>query len=210
MPAYYLSLSADAQAMFLEADSLRQVPRRAQVQAFRIGRYEVTNEQYAEFVNATDHTPPPHWQSLNPPAELLQHPVVNVTYGDAVAYVRWRGLRLPTADEWERAARAGDGRLYPWGRSFDSTFANTEESGRGTTTEVTLYRKDASPYGVMGMGGNVTEWTATPMEGTDGSNGYVVSGGSWLEAGEIVSLAPLRRWGDPNLRYSDVGFRVAQ
>ena len=182
-------------------------PTKVSTNAFQIDRYEVTNSQYAEFVKDTHGTPPPHWKGLRPPTDLLQHPVVNVTFQEASDYAAWAAKRLPTADEWERAARGDQGLLYPWGNEFRKSFTNTEESGIGGTSEVSTFPQDVSLYGLVGMGGNVTEWTSTPATGEDG---YVVSGGSWMEMGLVVSLPSLRRVGHTQQRYSDVGFRCAR
>ncbi len=94
------------------------------VGAFRISKYPVTNAQYAEFVKATVREPPKHWRGEEPPPELRNHPVVNVSWFDAIAYCNWLAqetrvpYRLPTEAEWEKAARGADARIYPWGNDF--------------------------------------------------------------------------------------------
>jgi len=82
--------------------------------AYRIGKYPVTNAEYAHFLGATSEDQLPHWPDGQLPG-LADHPVVNVTWHDAAAYCEWAGGRLPTEEEWERAARGTDGREYPWG-----------------------------------------------------------------------------------------------
>ena len=102
---------------------------------FRIGKYPVTNQQYAQFVAATGYQPPRHWRGKTPPRELNNHPVVNVTWYDARAYCAWlskvRGeeVRLPTEAEWEKAARGTDGREFPWGAEADPNRANYGDTG---------------------------------------------------------------------------------
>lgn len=94
-------------------------------------------------------------------------PICMVTYDDAVAFAHWRGrrdgrdYRLPTAAEWEKAARGVDGRTYPWGNHFDASFCNMKESTRGRPmpAPVESFPIDRSPYGCMDMAGNVAEWT---------------------------------------------------
>jgi hypothetical protein len=178
---------------------------------FRIDKYEITNAEYAAFVRDTGWRPPKYWNSTTPRPEIRDHPVVNVSWTDAQAYARWAGKRLPTADEWEKSARGSNGIRYPWGNEFEPERTNAAEAGLGGTTPVAAFPQDVSPFGVIGLGGNVTEWTASPFVDTDGkAHGYVVSGGSWLESGTIVSLAALRRQGIIDREYPDVGFRLAR
>ena len=98
-----------------------------------------------------------------------QWPICLISYYDACAYARWRSgrdgvpMRLPTALEWEKAARGVDGRLYPWGNRFDASFCNVRESSRGRPMPVAVgtFAHDCSPYGVIDMAGNIAEWTST-------------------------------------------------
>ena len=111
---------------------------------------------------ATGHEPPSHWGGKAPPDELRDHPVVYVSWRDCVAYAEWAGVRLLTEQEWEKAARGIDGRVYPWGDEFDSARCNTYESGIGATTPVGRYSPGGdSPCGCADMAGNVWEWTAS-------------------------------------------------
>lgn len=135
--------------------------------AFRIGKYPVTNGQYAAFVAATGHRPPGHWLGNQPPPELRNHPVVNVSWHDAVAYCHWlsrergREFRLPTEAEWERAARHTDGRLYPWGNDFDPARCNMADTGIGGTSPVGIFPSGNAVCGAADMAGNVWEWTSS-------------------------------------------------
>lgn len=110
--------------------------------AFLLNQFEITNQQYAEFVHATGHRPPENnnpastiWDGAIPPHAIAQHPVVNVSWEDAVAYCRWSGKRLPTEAEWEKAARGTDGRRYPWGNDWDLAKANSASYWAGRTIE---------------------------------------------------------------------------
>jgi sulfatase modifying factor 1 len=137
------------------------------VSEFYIGRYPVTNAQYAAFVKATKHRAPEHWEGGGRiPSGKENHPVVYVSWDDAVAFCQWlsqetgRTFRLPTEAEWEKAARGTDGRIYPWGNGWDETKLNSGEAGPGDTTPVGQYSPDGdSPY-AADMSGNVWEWCA--------------------------------------------------
>jgi formylglycine-generating enzyme required for sulfatase activity len=128
--------------------------------AFYIDKYEVTNAQYKQFMDATGHKAPGYWDNerVNQPNQ----PVVGVTWHDAVAYARWAGKRLPTEAEWEKAARGIDGRKYPWGNEWDGS---KWSSGSGSVVyksaaPVGSFPEGTSSYGVMDMAGNVWEWCA--------------------------------------------------
>ena len=116
--------------------------RRVYVSSVLIDRHEVTNARYKQFVDATGHPAPSHhkpefrlWFHGVPFPGSEQHPVVNVSWDDAVAYCRWLGKRLPTEAEWEKAARGTDGRRYPWGNDWDLTNANSASYWAGRTIE---------------------------------------------------------------------------
>jgi len=170
---------------------------------YYIGRYPVTQAQYARFVQETGHrvpdgfwswTKPYDWnrRRKRPPRRLTDHPVVLVSWKDAVAYCRWAGLRLPTEAQWEKAARGTDERLYPWGNEWDPAQCNSAEkwAGRSLTTyeewEKWWYALDYgsqarttpvgayspagdSPYGCADMAGNVREWCADWYKGYPGT-----------------------------------------
>ncbi len=112
------------------------------VSSFSIDRGEVTNAQYQHFVDSTGHPPPNHltprfnlWNQTVPLPGSDQHPVVNVSWYDAVAYCRWQAKRLPTEAEWEKAARGTDGRRYPWGMDWDVSLSNSASYWAGQTIE---------------------------------------------------------------------------
>ncbi len=161
--------------------------RKAYVEAFLIDRYPVTNKQYKEFVDATAHRPPQDWVDGTCPEANADHPVVAVNWNDANAYAQWAGKCLPTEEEWEKAARGTDGRTYPWGNDWDDEACiindGTSPSLIGWTAPVGALAKGSSPYGVMDMVGNVTEWTSTdsaPKEEKRNWAWYVVKGAAYI------------------------------
>jgi formylglycine-generating enzyme required for sulfatase activity len=131
------------------------------VDEFHIDTFPTTNADYARFCAATRHPMPEHWENGRCPRELYDHPVVHVTWRDANAYAIWAGKSLPTAEQWEKAARGTSGRTFPWGDQKTAAKCNVRETGVERTTSVSRYHSGVSPYGVYDMVGNVWEWLAT-------------------------------------------------
>lgn len=200
--------------------------------AYYIGKYEVTNAQYKKFCDATGHSHPltpdfeshlrPRWSGGDYFTEYPNYPVVNVTWEDAKAYCDWAGLRLPTEAEWEKAARGTDGRTYPWGNEWDASKCNSLESRKYQPTPVGSFPQGASPYGVMDMAGNVCEWCAdwwgenyyqnTPNRNPTGpsSGSYrVLRGGSWF-SWQDNCFTSFRGEDWPQGRGDYLGFRCAR
>lgn len=120
------------------------------LEAFYIDKYEVTNAQYkAVFPTHTFEE------------EFENYPVTNLTWEQASAYAAAVKKRLPTEEEWEKAARGADGRAYPWGALFDDSMANTGGAVNAKPSEVGEYRGGTSPFGCLDMSGNVYEWTSS-------------------------------------------------
>jgi formylglycine-generating enzyme required for sulfatase activity len=123
--------------------------------SYLIDQYEVSNKDYGDFIKANGHGSPAYWDDprLNSPNQ----PVVGVSWYDARAYCEYRGKRLPTEAEWEKAARGPNGNLYPWGDDFDPAKANYGKNHDGTKP-VDSYPDGVSYYGLHNMAGNVFEW----------------------------------------------------
>jgi formylglycine-generating enzyme required for sulfatase activity len=169
--------------------------KKVELPSFWIALYPVTNEQYYRFIKATGYRRiPSHWKDWgfkDPPypPEEANHPVINVSYKDALAYCEWAGLRLPTGDEWEKAARGHDGRLYPWGDEYNSKFCNSAESGNRAPVAVDRYPEGKSPYGCYQMVGNVFEWVNEPHP--EAPQFKYLRGGCWAVSCELLGLPAL-------------------
>lgn len=163
--------------------------------SYYIDIYEVTNLQYKKFNDETRRRSPSHFRNRTFPEGKADHPVTYVSWEDANAYCIWAGKRLPSDQEWEKAARGEDGRIFPWGNEFDPLKANTplrwqQVGAFGDTTPVGAFKDGASPYGVYDMSGNVWEWTASWYKAYPGnkvaSESYgerykTLKGGSWFD-----------------------------
>lgn len=169
----------------------------AQVEEFYLDKYEITNAQYKEFVEATERSLPRDWEGGTYAEGKADHPVVYVSWEDADAYCKWVGKRLPTEIEWEKAARGTDARIWPWGDTFDVTKCNVESWEGSGSREVGSYPDGVSPYNVYDMAGNVWEWTDSWYDAYPGSTYKhpefgkkmrVLRGGSWYH---YDSLGPI-------------------
>jgi serine/threonine-protein kinase len=131
----------------------------ASTAAYYIDKTEVTNQAYAQFCQETGHELPADF-----PQDKPAFPVVNVTIGDAEAFAKWAGQRLPSAREWEKAARGADGRDFPWGNEADASHANVASKSLQAASD---FAEFASPYKTLNMIGNAWELVddlATPSD----------------------------------------------
>ena len=184
------------------------------VQSFWMDRFEVTNVQYQRFVDETQYAASSAWRGRRFTAGKALHPVVGVSWGDALAYAEWAGKRLPTEAEWEWAARGAEGRAYPWGEAEGAGQANTQESGLGEAAPVGASPGDATPLGIQDLAGNVREWTADRygpyrepyIPPPDGE--YLVARGSSFASYNDAATARQKVLGDT--RADDLGFRCAR
>ncbi|MCZ6877986.1 MAG: bifunctional serine/threonine-protein kinase/formylglycine-generating enzyme family protein [Acidobacteria bacterium] len=181
---------------------------------FYLDRYEVTNLLFKQFCDETGRSYPPD-------PEMIQdyflgkpdYPVVNVTWQEAKAFAAWAGKHLPSLQEWERAARSSDDRLWPWGNEPPQGEANLggKEDGSEFMASVAAFPLDVSPYGVEQMAGNVAEWTALFEDGL-GREVPVIKGGSWVnQLADYGETSPVvaRFKPENRTRMDGVGFRCA-
>ena len=210
----------------------QQPQHRIYVAEFYIDRWPVTNAEYREFIEDAGHPIPNYqvswcdteaynWDRLTRmyPAGKADHPVVLVTWEDAMAYAAWAGKRLPTEAEWERAGRGLAGYLYPWGNEPQPGRCNSKEAGLGTTSPIGLFSPEGdSPEGLVDMVGNVWEWTNSlfrpyPYNADDGREnrqaaGFrVLRGGSWINDACVANC--LSRLDGDFQFFTNVGFRCA-
>lgn len=195
--------------------------------AFEIARFPVTNAEYHSFIWDKGYRLPSNWTSFTFRDGTENHPVVGVSKMDAEVYIDWLNkkagmdYRLPTEAEWERAARGDDGRIYPWGNTFDPWRCNTAESVKKSTTPVGEYSPGGdSPCGAADMVGNVLEWTQSyflpypykPRTATDEARAkgrFVVRGGAWYYTRKLARCAA-REGILADYLSPSIGFRLAR
>jgi len=213
--------------------------RRVYLDAFEIGKYEVTALEYLKFVLATDRLPQLDWRydGGNFQESMAHHPIMHVSWYDADTYCRWADKRLPTEAEWEKAARGEDGRINPWGNQPAGlsrvNFGRTGLSGpvRDRPERLLLYppiisvdkyENGISPYGAYQMLGNVAEWVADWYDkdyyatapdrnpkGPETGTQKAFRGGGWMDSTTTMRAA-MRNGTDPDTKINWMGFRCAK
>jgi formylglycine-generating enzyme required for sulfatase activity len=186
--------------------------QRADLPAFQIDRTEVRVSEYRHCVDEGRCASPSIASGCNWNAPGRgEHPINCIDWEQARTYCEWVGKRLPTEQEWEKAARGTDGRTYPWGNegpSCDVAVMSTAAGcGGASTAPVASRDRGRSPYGLFDMAGNVFEWTGSLYN--TGSGARVLRGGSWKNDA-IAARTSHREGALPNLRDASVGFRCAQ
>jgi formylglycine-generating enzyme required for sulfatase activity len=224
----FLYGSADSDQMAHDDEKPRRI---VDMWPYWIGRAPVTNDQFVLFVRATgykttaeiegkgigwagirwDWIESADWQHPRGPDSFIaskgDHPVVQVSWRDAQAFCDWAGLALLTEEQWEKAARGRDGRIWPWGNQPPTTEHCNFSSNVSDTTPVGKHSPEGdSPYGCVDMAGNVWEWTASWY--TEGKR-RALRGGSWGSLAQDTRAA--FRYNDlPDLRVDYIGFRVVE
>lgn len=203
---------------FIYGENSPDSPRPRQtisLKGFYVDETEVSNKEYKQFVDATGHTAPKSADFTTAP----DNPVTGVTYEDAQAFAAWAGKRLPTEEEWEKAARGVDGRRYPWGE---------EPWINGVPTRlqpVNSFPDRKSPNGALNMAGNVFEWTASTFPagnaefedmstvlGTTNFSKvwYTIKGGSFSPHGDVFFQCFMRRGFPPDQQSPVIGLRCVR
>lgn len=201
--------------------------------AYFITESPISNRDYAYFIAATK-TPAPDvgprtwalyrveqsygetrrfaWANGRPPPGREDHPVVLVNWRDAVNYAAWLSKttgekwRLPTEEEWEKAARGPDGRRFPWGDEFDPQNLNSADAGPKDTVPIGGFRQGASPFGVLDTAGQVYEWTDTISRTAH----RVVKGGAWDAKGCGACRPAARHERHYDMKHILLGFRLVR
>ncbi|MCD4735223.1 MAG: formylglycine-generating enzyme family protein, partial [Bacteroidales bacterium] len=173
---YYATSPASFIPYPANSDSIR-----IKIEDFYMDTYPVTNEQYFDFLKESGYLPKDtanflrHWPNGEYLAEDKNKPVVYINYEDAKAYADWHGKRIPVEFEWQYAAQGTDGRGWPWGNDFDSTFCNYKS---GVLSEVSMFPQGMSPFGLEDITGNI--WQMTDDLYDNGSYNFrIIQGGSY-------------------------------
>ena len=236
LPAPFEWITIPGGHVTLKAGGYLAEPTPFEVASFTIGKYPITNRQYAPFIAAGGYTDQTWWTEIGwkrresygwtEPRYWGQRdfnepdaPVMGVTWFEAVAFCQWlsaesgQAITLPTEQQWQRAAQGDDGREFPWGNTDPVHGTCNYARHHDGTTPVTAYPASASPFGVMDMSGNVWELCRTGWQtGTtdlEGSEQRIVRGGSWVNDSPITLLTTLRDGPYPADGYHLYGFRIA-
>ncbi len=190
---------------------------KVRMKKFYMDQYEVTNEEFINFLNKSKYKKVSDFKSLSDPKfNRPVQPVVNVSYKDALAYAKWAGKRLPSEEEWECAARGGAGYEYPTGKEVNSNLANCKlTSIAGATAKVGSYLPNS--YGIYDLAGNAAEWVYGTLKKYPGNKGYhraynklnITRGGSWMSHyGDLKSYK--RSHFEASVTLNTIGFRCVK
>lgn len=195
-----------------ESSELRSIPH-----DFFLARYPVTKDQFYDFLEETDRVSFSHeeYDEIESVSPSPNCPMVNISWNDAIEYCNWLSDRtgdlyaLPTCDEWEAAARGQDSRVYPWGNTVPNSsllcFIDGVLEPR-STAEVGYYEANKSPFDIIGMAGNVMEWTRDGFD--DDRDPHILRGGSWRSTEVFCTTYSICLSFPPSKRRSYAGLRL--
>jgi formylglycine-generating enzyme required for sulfatase activity len=217
------------------------IPASTSLPAYSIAKYPVTNAQFKLFMDAGGYDQPRWWTPLGWQIRMdegwthprswkasqwnhAEQPVVDVCWYEAVAFCLWlsevsgEDIMLPTEQQWQYAAQGVDGRLYPWGDTWDCTRCNNSVSpcSSNITTPVAQYQTlGESPFGVVDMVGNVLEWCLTDYDTLTNdlnseTNIHVIRGGAWSERDPEMFCCDYRSGAAIDDSSRSFGFRIAR
>ncbi len=181
------------------------------LEAFYMDKYPVTNAEYRKFIEETKYRTPELW---NRSPELAQDdlPVTGVSWMDALQYCKWAKKALPTAEQWEKAARGPKGNTYPWGEDPPSAEKGNfllEGADPRLLSPKRYERAGASPFGCCAMSGTVWEWTNTSYPDEEGAQ--ILKGGSYVDPGLPEYLAGwATNWANKKEKNDVIGFRCTR
>jgi len=190
---------------------------KAETGAYEILLSPVTNAQFAAFLHATRSENRPEYLD-NSDFNQASQPVIGVSVSDAEAYAAWLSeqtgakYRLPTEEEWEKAARAGKEIVYPWGDEAPNKSKCANYKGNGKfkfTSPVGAFENGANELSLLDMAGNVWEWTSSSHSGDEASSVRTVKGGSWMDGPVDLRISNFKEL-DGQYGYPDVGFRLVR
>jgi iron(II)-dependent oxidoreductase len=189
------------------------------LKGFYMDKSEVTNGQYKIYIDASGAAPPSNWKDGKIPPGAENLPVTRVSYYDALGYAMWAGKRLPAEEEWEKAARGKDSRIFPWGNEWEGNAANVRPLiGFSWLEKIDSHHGGVSPCGCHDMAGNAWEWTSSWFEpypgniepnASYGKKFKVIRGGSYKST-RSMSRTYAREIMEPASFEAAVGFRCVK
>ena len=184
---------------------------------FYLARYPVTKGQFYDFLEETDQVfySESEYDEIEMVSPSEDCPMNSVSFNDAIQYCRWLSKKtgdlyaLPTCDEWEAAARGKDSRMYPWGNEVPNSSLLCFIDGElepTSTASVDYYEANKSPFDIVGMAGNIMEWTRDSFD--DERDPHILRGGSWKSTEEFCTTFAVCFSFPPSKRRSYAGLRL--
>ncbi|MBI3097004.1 MAG: protein kinase [Planctomycetes bacterium] len=197
-----------AQLKDIMDELLRETREEIEVPGFYLDACKVSNDDYLEYVREAGGRVPENWTNGLPPPGAGEYPVVFVNWEDARKYAGWKGKRLPTEVEWERAVRGDLQSYYPWGNTFDRDRCVTNELPRVKITSVKACEGGKCSFGAYNLVGITREWTADSRDAALSSR--IIKGAGYGDLGAYWGIFCVRASGTPEATREYIGFRCAR